>query len=358
MGGNTLQSIRRKISKTLMFYKRESLLLIFALLSSIFIGTFTFQHFKVGVYIQDEGSGEFVTAIKTKPQAILQKAGYVMDEKDEMKGEFIKDANDATYAIDIARGKPFRVVENGVEKEYISAKSTVKDALLNVGIQLGELDKVESYALDETLQENMLLALVRVKEEEEVLEEPLQYDTIRRESPQLAKGEERVLREGSEGSTQKVFRVLFENGKMVARNLVTESIIVPPVSRIVEVGGPNNYRTSRGGVIRASRVLSVQATAYTAHVESTGKTPDHPAYGITASGTRVGPGTIAVDPRLIPLGTRLYVELEEGIPDYGFSVAADTGSAIKGNIIDLYFEERETAIKFGRRRAKVYVLEN
>lgn len=98
----------------------------------------------------------------------------------------------------------------------------------------------------------------------------------------------------------------------------------------------------------------VVATGYTAGIESTGKEPDHPLYGITYSGVKVKRdlySTIAADPDVFPLGTILY------IPDYGFGVVADTGSAIKGNIIDLYFETVDDVYnEWGKRTVEVYII--
>jgi 3D (Asp-Asp-Asp) domain-containing protein len=97
---------------------------------------------------------------------------------------------------------------------------------------------------------------------------------------------------------------------------------------------------------------NVTLTAYTAHAASTGKTSEHPQYGITYSGTRATEGrTIAVDPKVIPIGWWVYIE---GI---GLRRAEDTGSAIKGNKIDIYFESEEYAKKFGLKRGyKVYII--
>jgi len=89
------------------------------------------------------------------------------------------------------------------------------------------------------------------------------------------------------------------------------------------------------------------ATAYYPGPESTGKSAD----GITATGMRAGHGVVAVDPRVIPLGTRLY------IPGYGLAVAGDVGGAIKGLRIDLGFSTLREALHFGRRRVTVYVLD-
>ncbi|NBD26154.1 3D domain-containing protein [Paenibacillus glycinis] len=100
--------------------------------------------------------------------------------------------------------------------------------------------------------------------------------------------------------------------------------------------------------------MQVVATGYTAGVESTGKKPGHPQYGITYSGVKVRRdfvSTIAADPKVFPIGTVLYV------PGYGYGIVADTGSAIKGRKIDLYFETRKQVFKqWGKRKVTVYVL--
>jgi 3D (Asp-Asp-Asp) domain-containing protein len=100
------------------------------------------------------------------------------------------------------------------------------------------------------------------------------------------------------------------------------------------------------------RVLSTTLTAYTAGKESTGKTPSHPQYGITYSGVKAEEGrTVAVDPKVIPLGSTVYIE---GI---GIRKAEDTGSAIKGSKIDVFMNDVGEARTFGvKRNVKVFVL--
>jgi len=103
-----------------------------------------------------------------------------------------------------------------------------------------------------------------------------------------------------------------------------------------------------------SDVFYATLTAYTAGYESTGKTPSHPAYGITASGSKVKENfTIAVDPEVIPLGSLVYIE------GLGIRKAEDTGSAIKGKKIDVYIPDLKEALEFGvKKNVKVYVLKN
>lgn len=100
--------------------------------------------------------------------------------------------------------------------------------------------------------------------------------------------------------------------------------------------------------------VRVVATGYYAGVESTGKDPSHPSYGITYSGVKVRRddySTIAADLRVFPLGTILY------IPGYGYGVVADKGGAIRGNKIDLYFETKQDVYKlWGKKSVDVYVV--
>lgn len=99
------------------------------------------------------------------------------------------------------------------------------------------------------------------------------------------------------------------------------------------------------------RAHEMVATAYTAGEESTGKGPNHPAYGVTASGTRATEGrTVAVDPDVIPLGTWVYIE------GLGLRQAEDTGGAIRGNRLDLFLNDLDAAVEFGVRPVRLWML--
>ncbi|HEY8343549.1 MAG TPA: 3D domain-containing protein [Calditerricola sp.] len=146
---------------------------------------------------------------------------------------------------------------------------------------------------------------------------------------------------------------------------VGQSLIIPKPGDAVahlsvqrEKGERHTVRTASLAASAApgsgwGKVYNMTLTAYTAGPESTGKWPGHPAYGITASGERAVEGvTIAVDPRVIPLGSLVYIE------GLGYRVAQDTGGAIKGNRIDVFFNDVREAIAFGvKRNVRVYVIE-
>jgi 3D (Asp-Asp-Asp) domain-containing protein len=140
--------------------------------------------------------------------------------------------------------------------------------------------------------------------------------------------------------------------------LIKETIALNPVDKVVEFGTVLNHKTSRGDVVRYSKVMNMRATAYTASYADTGKSHGDPGFGVTYTGVKVRKGIIAVDPKVIPLGTRVYVEVAGSTPDYGYAVAADIGSAIKGDLIDLYFDGQATVNRWGCKRVKVYILDD
>ena len=114
--------------------------------------------------------------------------------------------------------------------------------------------------------------------------------------------------------------------------------------------------TSDGQVLEYTDVMQLEATAYCPCYSCCGKYPGNKWYNVTATGTKGRVGVIAVDPRVIPLGTQVYIEGLGGAKNYGFGSAEDTGGAIKGQIIDLYFNTHKETVNWGRQQVKVYIL--
>lgn len=119
---------------------------------------------------------------------------------------------------------------------------------------------------------------------------------------------------------------------------------------------PGVIKTAEGEVLEYTEVIQLEATAYCACYKCCGKYPSNKYYGITKTGTRAKVGTIAVDPKVIPLGTKMYVEGLNGAKNYGLGTAEDIGGAIKGNIIDLYFDTHAETRQWGRQQVNVYIL--
>ncbi len=148
--------------------------------------------------------------------------------------------------------------------------------------------------------------------------------------------------EGSPGELVKSYRVRWDDGKPVSKELVDTDRIEP--QPVLFLMGRAGYSSSRGSYTRG-QVMEMEATAYD---PSAGR--GRFATFRTATGLRAEYGVVAVDPRVIKLGSRVFVE------GYGFAIAADTGGAIKGRKIDLCLPTYREAMRFGRKRVRVHVL--
>lgn len=185
--------------------------------------------------------------------------------------------------------------------------------------------------------------------------------TVRRyESDTLQPGEELVVQEGCDGCVEIVRSITLEDGaytgsRVVSRRVVRcarEQVILYGVDRDITQpaasgAGQGVVTTAGGDVLHYAYALSVIATAYSCE----GYT------GITATGTVARYGAIAVDPSVIPYGTRMYIVSDDGQYVYGYATAEDCGGGIRGNRIDLYFDTVSECWAFGRRSCTVYILD-
>ncbi len=170
---------------------------------------------------------------------------------------------------------------------------------------------------------------------------PIPPPVVRQPDGTLEKGLEEVADEGEPGLKEATVKLHLVDGAEAAAVTIAEKVLKSPKPQIVSVGTREVVQTSRG-TVRFRQAYWMEATAYLPS--------DGGGHGITASGLSARYGIVAVDPNVIPLGTRLY------IPGYGLALAADTGGAIIGNKIDLCMEDYHAAWEFGRRMVKVYVL--
>jgi len=305
------------------------------------------------------------TTYETKAETVeefLAEQNIALSDKDHITPSQLTPLTDE-LAITIQTSWEVPVHVDGQTKTVHTLKRDVAGILQDAGIALNSQDKVEP-ALTAAVSKGAAIRITRIDEKVVQVEEKVPFQEIRKNDPTLKKGETRVLQQGQEGKAVAHFKLITENGKEVSRELVKRDVISPKRDRIVAVGtrvvtaqqGKQTVTAaamvSRGGkVFRPQRVLSnVTLTAYTP--AGGGKPPGSPGYGRTATGVKATEGrTVAVDPRVIPLGWWVYIE---GI---GYRRAEDTGGAIKGNKIDVFFNSHTEAVRFGRKKVKnVYII--
>lgn len=168
----------------------------------------------------------------------------------------------------------------------------------------------------------------------------LPYTTVVHADPSLPMGIVRLAEAGADGEAAIQVYNLYQGASLISSTVLSERTIVPPRPEVVLRGAMEPSRGSLTGPVTGT--LTVLASGYWAD----------PAWsdGVTATGVRAHYGSVAVDPTVIPFGTRLY------IPGYGYGVADDTGGAIHGDRIDLYFPSESEALDWGLRTVTVSIL--
>jgi 3D (Asp-Asp-Asp) domain-containing protein len=199
-----------------------------------------------------------------------------------------------------------------------------------------------------TLGTDATIEVVRVSERFLIEQEPIPFESVWRPDPDLEIDQRRLLQEGSPGVRERRSRVQYENGHEISRTVENEYVAVSPTTNVTGYGTRIIVRTvsTPSGTREYWRTIRMLATSYSASTAGVSKSSPH--YGYTATGLKMRDGIVAVDPRLIDLGSRVYV------PGYGLGLAADTGGAIKGKRIDLGYDD--DTLQLWYRWVEVYVL--
>ena len=315
------------------------------------------------------------------PYEVLTEAGIELEEEDTYETGYADGMNQIT----VRRMQMVTVINRGAQSVIGTYGETTGSLLARMGITPGTGDTLSCSSETQTY-DGMTIELVhtetRIEEEDTVVPYPVNYY----EDPDLEPDAEIVLVAGQNGLTHVKSEVTYRNGKEVSRVIVQETVQTKPVTQLVIRGvdrtimeqpadpepaeqaapaassgssssGGSRYDGSAetsGNVIMTSSgesytyvdVMTCSATAYTCE-----------GYvGHTYSGTLARVGAIAVDPTVIPLGTKMYVVSNDGQYVYGYCVAEDIGGGIKGNKIDLYFDTYAECWDFGVRMCTVYIL--
>ncbi len=351
-----------------------------ALMVTIAALCFSLPAFAQTKYVITDGDNVIVCmSTSNDPQVVIQQAGLELGESDT----YTTQKSDGVSQIMINRVQMI-CVEEGSEMSVVgSYGGTVADVLASLDITLSPSD-VLSCPLTAETYDGMNIHITRRETETITYEEPIPFSRQVYEDDSLTPGEEQVLVPGVDGVCRYTAEVVYEDGVEVSRDILSQQILTAPTDETVLVGVDRSLKEQ---VLESGRepaptpdwaapalsetteldpsvqyipgtaqpyryAIQCTASAYTCESPSGVTTP-----GTTFSGTPARVGAIAVDPDVIPLGSKLYIVTNDGEYVYGYCTAEDTGSAIQGYKVDLYYDSYDFCMLFGRREATVYVIE-
>lgn len=236
----------------------------------------------------------------------------------------------------VTRAFKVRVLADGTIKTIETTPITAEKAVSLAGFQLGENDILKTKA-GKLVSANQEIEVIRVTEQVVNEDQIIPYGSEQIDDPTLERGLTKTVKAGKEGIARNTIKIIFYNGQEEKREIISTETLQEPQNRVIAMGSITSV--SRGSErldFREAKYMQASAYTYTGFRTATGLTPSV--------------GMVAVDPNVIPMGSRLYIE------GYGYARAADTGGAIKGNTVDLFMESYSQCINWGRRSVKVYVL--
>lgn len=316
-------------------------------------------YLKDRVYITDNGITRELMTSETDVYAILRSASYQLGTNDKVSYEA---AGSNTAYITIHRAFDVTVNVDGEAITVALIDGTVGDVLDKAGVTPGEYDEL-SCALTDKAYEGMEITVTRISYVTREDTSEIAYDTVYKDNSNLAVGTQTVVTAGVPGTRVTTVREKYVDGVLDEQELIGDEVTAEPVTEVIERGtalavpyskmdDPEALTLVNGIPAQYSRVISGKSTAYTAA---------RGAY--TASGRIAEIGTCAVNPNVIPYGSKLYIVSQDGSKVYGYAVAADTGIALMdGTIaIDLYFGSTQDhyydSCAWGAVQVDIYVLE-
>ena len=326
--------------------------------------------FAKSTYLINDGGKVFVhSTYTTDPATVLTEAGLTLGEDDT----YTTEPGLGMAEITIQRKQLITIVQGSKTLEVVSYGETVESLINRLDLILTDAD-VLSVSQDTMTSDGMVITVSRTHRVEQTYTSSVAFETVYCYDPSLAEGEQVVLTAGVDGQMLYTVAVDYVDGNELSRTVLSETVVRQPVNQVVAIGtyvqqpgqsemptdpppvvvpgkpviGDGTIITPDGEVLSYTGSLQVSATAY--HNSDPGCTI------YTAMGTLCRVGAIAVDPKVIPLGTRMYIVSDDGNYIYGVAVAEDTGKSIKGNKIDLYFDSVAECNTFGIRPCTVYFL--
>lgn len=264
---------------------------------------------------------------------------------------------DVSDGMEIAVTRQYRisVTADGRTAAAVVKEGSVSDALRQAGVTLGAKDTLSADP-NAKVGPDMEIAVSRVGYKEVTESRAIPFQSVTKNDSSLSVGTKKVQTAGKNGSESVVVRQKIVDGKVVETQEVSRTVVTQPVNQVTLVGTKKRSAVAKIGTDGTLTDQDGNKVQYKKVL--TGKCSTYTGGGWTSTGKKAAHGLVAVNPNIIPYGTRLYIASPDGRIVYGYAIAADTGgAAMRGIIIaDLYFDTYSQCKKIGTRTMNVYVL--
>lgn len=312
--------------------------------------------FAKNTYVITDGDRVFTyTTSATDPRQVLGEAGLELDENDT----YTTHPGVGGAEITVRRSQTIYINYYGEEMIATSHGETVEQLLSRLNLSLGKNDDI-SWPLSDATYDGMRLRVESVIHQEQTYTATVPHSTSYCYDPALPAGMEVVVVEGRDGELLCTATVTYVNRKEVSRTVLTEVQTLGPVDEVIAIGtglAASPASDSDMPIVTEDLIILPNGEVLTYIGSTTARATAYYNQGTTATGTVAQKGVIAVDPRFIPYGTRMFIVTNDGEYVYGIATAEDAGdSNILGNRIDIWFPTREECIQFGYRDCTIYFL--
>jgi uncharacterized protein YabE (DUF348 family) len=345
-----MEKVRDNLKKFFSIGPKSTFMLVLLIIGCLTV----LYNMRMNITVIIDGKETNIITYTSRVEDTLERNGITVGLKDKIQPGLDSEVKSGDKII-IKRAVNVNVAVDGKTLQIATAESNVDEMLAAEGITVSEYDRVSPLKI-QSITNGMNITITRVSSEVVKDVKSIDYATEIKKDNSLASNVTKVVQEGQSGEREITTRVVYEDGKEVSRTVVSDSVTRQPVQKVLLQGTLGVLNVSRGGEqVLYKKSVRVKATAYCPDFQCTGKHRTSNGYARTATGTIAkrnpsGYSTIAVDPDVIPLGTKVYVE------GYGFAIAEDTGGAIQGNKIDVYLDTHSEALDWGVRYKNVYIL--
>lgn len=399
-----IADLSEKCAKIAGFFRRRSgAVLLFAISCTICAFAFS-PSFTSADIVEVGGKTHKIITVRSNPEDIIEQAGLSLHKDDELVESVPNE--DGYTEISIYRAFDVTVTEAGQTYTVTMTEGTVADAITEAGVALPDNDDIVSHALTDEVYPYLAITIDRVSYTESTSTERIRFKTVKVETDKLFKGTTRMAKEGEYGEKIVTSRTMFVNGIAQTTEVISEVVVRDPINEVIEVGTADSLTTAapktqkteaqpaaakpdnskeakeakntKASTTKTKKPTTTttspkvepgdgkefidangRAVSYSKKLVGRGTAYNEPAGSLTSTGHTVEEGIVAVDPKVIPYGTRLYIASTDGRYVYGYAMAGDTGGALRSGkvLVDLFYDTESECVAFGSREVVVYVLD-